>query len=248
MKVRFKNRDDFGRLESYQVIGFGLNLDNSEFYLIANDNFQIINLSLEIFEVIDSNLDDYKRRDELNYGRKFYLEKGLSQLHKTTESYAFLDNPKRNFKYFEEKKYPISEWYIKNVLNEEKKINEIQGFIACINIYIDRKFGKDHYREAFDFSKTDNLNHLIKDIIEEPIHFKTENYKDFFEDFIKNGLYDEEIGEEKSQGFVYALFKLIDDIFLREIMSVQRIQTFYDDCFIIEYENHFYILNKYWWG
>lgn len=121
MKIKFKNRDDFKKLENYHVIGVGFGLDNSQFFLVANDNFQIVNPSLDVFEVIETDLNDYERRDDLNYGRKFFLDKEISELHKTTKNYAFLDNPKKNFKYFEKRKYPISEWYLKNVLDEEKK-------------------------------------------------------------------------------------------------------------------------------
>ena len=248
MKARFTNRSDFKNQENYTILGYGFNLDNSPFYLIANDNFQIVNLSSKILEIIDNKLDEYVRRDDLNYGRVFYLEKNLNEYHKETENYAFLDNPKANYRYFKQKNYPITSWYKKNVIDEERKIYKIEGFIDCINIYINKKFGKDHYREALTFYKTNDIDELLNEKTEEIINLEVQSYESLLKEFIRNALYDEEIGEQKSEIYVISLFKLIDNLFLTEIKNIQRIQTFYDDCFVIEYEKDFYILNKYWWG
>lgn len=243
MKVVFtKDIESFKNLKEYFVIGFGLNQNNSRFYNIADDNFNIGHMIPLHFDIIDDNIDDYIRRDSLNQGREFYLENSMNDLHKDLNNIYEINNPYKNFKYFENKGYPISENYERSILNEQAKLDRIEGFLMFANMYLLKNFGRDSYSESFEFFKSNSLDYLLEKKTNEPYYVEVNNYESLLVNFIEKLLY----VEAKPNYYAKMLAGLVMSIFLREITSVQRIKTFYYDCFVIEYENNFYTLVKDW--
>lgn len=116
MKVRFtKDFQNFKNLENYLVIAFGVHQNNSRFYLIADDDFNIGYGVSKHFIIIDDNIDSYIRRDSLNFGMEFYLENKMNDLRKDLSSYLDINNPYENVKYFNDKKY------IQSLMNMKKQ-------------------------------------------------------------------------------------------------------------------------------
>ncbi|MCD0479087.1 hypothetical protein LPB90_11500 [Chryseobacterium sp. LC2016-29] len=192
--------------------------------------------------IIDDKIDDYIRRDDLNGGKEFYLESKMSDLRKDLNSFYDIESPYKNFKYFENKGYPISDGYERKILNEQSKLDRIEGFLTFANLYLLKKTGVDSYSEGFEFFKNNSLKYFLEKKTEEPYHVEVEKYENLLVNFIEKLLRE----EEKSNYYAEMLAGLVKAIFLREITSVQRIKTFYYDCFVIEYENNFYSLCKYW--
>lgn len=85
----------------------------------------------------------------------FYLEKKMHDLRKDLTHYHYLHNSCKNFKYFENKKYPVSEKDEKQILSEEAKLKRIQGFLLFANPYIGGISGSDHYRAGLDFYRAE---------------------------------------------------------------------------------------------
>ncbi|MFC3157821.1 hypothetical protein SAMN05443633_104167 [Chryseobacterium arachidis] len=236
MKVRFtKDLQNFKNLENYLVIGFGLHENNLKFYLIADDNFNIGYGAAKHFEIVDDNIEGYIRRDSLNFGREFYLENKMNDLRKDLKSYLEINNPYENVKYFEEKKYPISEEYEKKMLNEDNKLSRIEGFLLFTDHYLYEKFWDDNYRESLEFYKTKSLDYLMEKKLKDPVYINKNNYKDTLLKFIEKAFGLEAYIQEKSKYYAKTLSSFIIGLFIKEITSVQRLESFYDDCFIIEY-------------
>lgn len=250
MKVRFKDRQNFKNLEDYLVIGFGFDENNSRFYFIADDNFYIHRIFSLEDNIIDDSLADYIRRDNLNGGREFYLENAINDLRKDLIDYDYINNPYydhinnpyKNFKYFENKGYPISEDYERRILNEQAKLDRIEGFLMFANRYLLVNFGRASYSEGFEFFKGNSLDYLLEKKTKEPYYLPVIYYESELKEFIEKLLNE----QEKRNYYADMLAGLIKAIFLRDITSVQKIKTFYYDCFVIEYENNFYSLCKYW--
>ncbi|PTX58386.1 hypothetical protein C8N46_11431 [Kordia periserrulae] len=257
MKIRYKHKEKAKNAkleqENYQVLGYGDFSTESNIFLIANDELKILNFDQTSVEIIDDDLSEYVRRDDLNYGKRFYLNSKLNQVRNDLIKYSDLTfssiwNFSRNYKFFKESNYEISDFYKDYVLNEEYKLNLIEGFLIFANDYIDRKFGVDHYREAFNFYKTESLELLVQKKTDDIQFFESKSYSNTLMNFISETLWDENQNEEKSKSHRLHFFWLIDSLFLEEITSIQRLKTFYDDCLIIEYNKNYYVLNKYWWG
>lgn len=247
MKVRFK-KDllNFRNLDEYLVIGFGLHESKARFYLIADDNFTIGYGISKHFDIIDDTTDGYVRRDDLNFGLEFYLEQEMNNFRKDLRNYWGINNLYENVRYFADKKYPVSVDYEKSMLNEDNKLSRIEGALLFINQYLYEQFWDDTYREGLEFYKRNSLDYFLEKKIKEPEAIDVIGYKDQLLKFIEKTCGIEEGSIDKSDYYARTLSCLISAVFVKEISSVQRLESFYEDCFVIEYENRYYILSRYW--
>ena len=247
MKVRFKkDLPNFRNLDEYLVIGFGYHESKARFYLIADDNFAIGYGMSKHFDIIDDTTDGYVRRDDLNFGFEFYLEQGMNNLRKDLSNYWEINHPYENVRYFADKKYPVSVDYEKSMLNEDNKLSRIEGALLFIDHYLYEQLWDDTYREGLEFHKMNSLDYLLEKKVKEPIAININDYKDQLLKFIEKAFGIREGSTDKPDYYARTLSGLISALFVNEISSVQRLESFYEDCFVIEYENHYYILSRYW--
>lgn len=247
MKVRFKkDLSNYKNLDEYLVIGFGFHENKAKFYLIADDNLAVGYAMPKHFDIIDNNTDGYIRRDDLNSGREFYLEAEMNRARKDLRNCLEINNPYENISYFADKKYPVSIDYERSMLNEDNKLSRIEGALLFIDQYVYEHFWDDTYREGLEFYKRDSLDDLLEKKINEPIPIPVIHYKDELLKFIGKALGIGERSMNRSDDYAKPVADLICALFVKEITSVQRLESFYEDCFIIEYENRFYILGRYW--
>lgn len=126
-------------------------------------------------------------------------------------------------------------------------LNRIDGFLIAVNIYLEKKCEKSPFVDMFFFDKKATVSHLLDERIKEATIFDVDDYENQLRDFISSGMYDDKFPENHLK-YAETLFKLIDAIFNTKITSIQRIETYDQDCFVIEYENSFYIFQKCWWA
>jgi len=247
MRVRFKkDLPNYKNLDEYLVIGFGLYESKARFYLIADDNFTVGYAMPKHFDIIDAAADGYVRRDDLNSGMEFYLESEMNHARKDLRNYWDINNPYENVSYFADKKYPVSIDYEKSMLNEDNKLSRIEGALLFIDHYLYEKFWDATYREGLEFYKRNSLDDLLEKKLKEPATIKVTDYKDQLLKFIEKSFGIGAHSTEKSDYYARTLSGLINALFVKEIASVQRLESFYEDCFIIEYEDNYYILSRYW--
>ncbi|WP_294316009.1 hypothetical protein [uncultured Chryseobacterium sp.] len=247
MKVRCKRElPNFKNLEEYLVIGFGLHKNKSRFYLIVDDNFAVGYGILKHFDIIDDTTDGYTRRDDLNFGREFYLESEMNNSRKDLSNYWEINHPYENFRYFANKKYPVSVDYEKTIFNEENKLSRIEAALLFINQHLYEQFWDNTYREELEFYRRNSLDDLLEKKVKEPGAIDITDYKDQLLTFIKKAFTVGGRSMDKPDDYAQTLSGLISALFVNEVVSVQRFESFYEDCFIIEYENCYYILSRYW--
>lgn len=132
------------------------------------------------------------------------------------------------------------------MLNEDNKLSRIEGFLLFTNHYLYEKFWDDKYRESLEFYKSKSLEYLMEKKLKDPVYINVNNYKDELLKFIEKAFTKETILQGESKYYSKTLSSLINGLFIKEITSVQRLESFYDDCFIVEYENNYYILSNCW--
>jgi hypothetical protein len=258
MRVKLKNIENKilpgFESESFMVIYFALGLDNQIMYGFFNDELMICNMLESSLIIVDEDKTDLIQRNELNYNRTFFLNKLLSEMFDFKNHYIEIsDNgiwrKSKMSKFFNIYNYTLTEDYIKTALNEEYKLNLIEGYLMFANEYIIRKFEGGHYFERLDFYKEKTLQAGAQIKSEfELVKVDKSNYKKLMLDLISSTLYEVEIGEEKSQAYITDLFCLIDSIFIDEISELFTFETHYDNCIVIKYNGILYYLNKNWYG
>lgn len=130
-------------------------------------------------------------------------------------------------------------------------MNIIDGYLMAVNHYMMVKFEGGCYYENFSFYKGEAVEKIV---LEDGDHLEKLNingyseYANVLRSFIVNALYDKKPGEEKSKNLCKSLFRLIDAIFVYDIDTMYAYRNFYDDCIIMEYQNEYYYLNKFWSG
>lgn len=247
MRVRFKkDLPNYKNLDEYLVIGFGLYESKARFYLIADDNFTIGYAMPKHFDIVDAAADGYVRRDDLNSGMEFYLESEMNHARKDLRNYWDINNPYENVSYFADKKYPVSIDYEKSMLNEDNKLSRIEGALLFIDHYLYEKFWDDTYREGLEFYKRNSLDDLLERKINEPVIIPVSHYKDELLKFIGRAFGTGERPGNLFDDYAQTLAGLISALFVKEIASVQKIESLYDNCLVIDYENGYYILSRYW--
>jgi hypothetical protein len=247
MKVRFKTElSNYKNLDEYLVIGFGLHESRARFYLIADDNFAVGYATPRHFDIIDDTADGYVRRDDLNSKREFYLEMGMNNLRKDLRNYWDINHPYENFRYFADKKYPVSVDYEKSRLNEDNKRSRIECALLFIDRYLYEQFWDGTYREGLEFYISNTLDDLLEKKISEPVIIPVTHYKDELLKFIARAFGTGERSGNRFDDYARTLAGLISAVFLKEIASIQKIESLYDNCFVIEHEEKFYVLSRYW--
>ncbi len=247
MKIRFKkDLPNYKNLEEYLVIGFGLHKSKARFYLIVDDNFAIGYAIPKYFDITDATTDGYVRKNDLNSGMEFYLESGMNNLRKDLRNYWEINNPYENVRYFADKKYPGSIDYEKSMLHEGNKLSRIEGALLFIDHYLYEQFWDENYRERLEFYKRNSLEDLLEKKLKEPEAIDVTDYKDHLLEFIKKAFGVGNKSLDKSDDYARTLSGFVSALFVKEIASVQRLESFYEDCFITEYEETYYILSRYW--
>lgn len=236
--------------ESYEVLAYGNFNENLKIFLIVNDYLDIVNIDPSVLEVIDDDLSEYVQKNELNYGKDFFVHKNLIQYISDFDSYhrlTFNNNLWEQSKisnFFIENNYLIPEKYKNTVLNTNYKINLIAGYLMFANLYINIKYEESSYMEELFFYVTESFDEIVNKPNKKVEQIEVTDYKSRFQNFIKTNLYDENENEIKSIGMCENLFRLIDSIFINPIDSVYLIES-YEEVFVIGYENKYYCLDKY---
>lgn len=258
MRVKLKNTENkimsgFNS-ESYMVIYYALGLDNQIMYGFFNNDLKVCNMLESSLIIIDEDKTDFIQRNELNNNRTFFLNKLLNEIFDLKYNYIEISadtiwHKTKMYTFFKFYNYKLTEEYIHTALNEEYKLNLIEGSLMFVNEYIGRKFEGGHYCEKLDFYKEKTFQSLTEIKSEyDLIKLDKTIYKKLILDLISNTLYEVEIGEVKSEGFITDLFYLIDSIFIDEISDVFRFETHYDNCLVIKYKDKLFYLNKNWYG
>lgn len=250
MKIRFKNKE-LSKGE-YRVVAKSADLSGGYTYIYFNENLQEMRVRDCDMEITDHDTSDMVQRNDLNYGKEFYINEFITQLIPLHPgcilSTGHIWLASKLFRYFEKYNYEIPDSYRSKVLNENHKMSLIEGFLMAINPYMERKFIGGHYFEYFEFYKGKAISEIelkINDSLEE---LNVTEYKTLLKAFIEKSLNDTYDNEEISKNYAGALFSLVDSLFIYEITRIFSYKTFYDDCFVIEHQNEYYYLNQYWWG
>lgn len=258
MKVSIKNTDETlmsgFTSESYRIVYYAMGLDNGVMYGFFNDELRICNMLESSLIFIDDDKSNFIQRDELNWGRTFFIDSTLSECINLQYNYLELSSETVWFKsklipFFLNNNYKITESFKNTALNEVYKLNLIEGYLMFVNRYISPKFIGGHYFERLDFYKANSHNSVAEIESEaELTKLDRSNYNTLLINHISSALYEKEFGEEQSQGYISELFCLIDSIFIEEIDDIYSYQTHYDSCLVIKYKDELYYLNKNWEG
>ena len=261
MKVKFKNisdteADDFFESE-HLVLAYSVLDDKTKRFLIADRELEIIEPYDKNLEITDPDLSEYNNYPKLNYDKEFYVHRNFLPFAKQFERYhdikidsIWIKSKLHNF--YLEKEYKLTNHYVETVLNENYKLTLIKGFLTFANHYINKNNKGSSYRNHFHFEKTLNLSAIIPENLKDNQHYKFEQleiskYENELMTFITEKLYyNEEKDMVKDKDLIRDFFELIDSIFIDSIEELYRIKTFYDDRFVIKYNQKFYFLNYDW--
>lgn len=256
MKIRIKNKEKaiLSKLckDEYRVVTKHEDLEGGYTYLIFNENFQEMMLKDDLVEITDNDMSNMIQRNDLWYGRNFYVNEflvNLLQLEPGSHiSIGHIWSASKAFRYFEKYNYEIPDHYKNTALNEKYKMNLIEGFLMAINPYIERKFIGGNYFESFEFYKGKAVSEIKLKLGESLTELDVVEYKDLLKSFIEKYLHGTQHNEENSKMFAGTFFVLIDSLFIYDITRIFSYKTFYNNCFVIEHQNEYYYLNKFWWG
>ncbi len=190
------------------------------------------------------------QRNDLSYGLEFYINEFFIECIPLEPGQIItieeIWQASKAFRYFEKYNYEIPESYREKALNENYKMNLIEGFLMAINLYMERKFMGGDYYEYFKFYKGKAISEIKLDSKGSLKELKAAEYKILFKNFIEKSLHDNPDNEENSRRFSDTLFTLVDSLFIYDITRIFSYKTMYDDCFVIEYHGEYYYLNQYW--
>src|SRR5690606_24036093 len=152
--------------ESYEVLAYGNFDENLKIFLIVNDYLDILNISPSVIEVIDEDLSEYIQKNELNYGKDFFVHKNLIKYISDFDSYHRLTfnnlwERSKISKYFIENNYLIPDKYKNTVLNTTYKRNLIEGYLMFANHYINIKNEEGTYWEELFFYVTESFDEIV---------------------------------------------------------------------------------------
>lgn len=255
MKIRIKNKEKaiLAKLykDEYRVVAKQEDLEGGYSYLIFNENLQEMLLKDNAVEIIDDDMSDIIQRNDLWYGRDFYVNDlivRLLELKGGHISTVHIWPASKAFRYFEKYNYEIPDNYKNTALNESHKMALIEGFLMAINPYMERKFIGGNYFESFEFYKGKAVSEIELKLGESLTELDVVDYEDLLKNFIEKFLHGTQYNEENSKMFASNFFGLIDSFFIYDITRIFSYKTFYNDCFVIEHQNEYYYLNKFWWG
>lgn len=256
MKIRFKNKEIALKTnlfqDEYRVVAKEADLGGGYTYIFFNENLQEMSVQDIHVEITDDDMSDMVQRNDLGYGHKFYINEFFikliplepGQIITTTHIWQ----ASKAFRYFEKYNYEIPDSYRDRVFNEDYKMNLIEGYLLAVNHYIIEKFRDDEYREyeGIEFYKWKPIDEIILKEGEYLEELDVDGYKSLLLSFIEKALFDKEPGEEKSKFLCRSFFQLIDALFVYDISKIYSYRTFYDNYFVIEYQNEYYYLNSFW--
>lgn len=256
MKIRIKNKEITTSAKlfqnEYRVVAKEKDIQGEYRYTYFNDELQVMIISDHQVEITDPDMSDMIQRNDLGYGSEFYINEFFIQLIPLERGHIIstghIWHASKTFRYFEKYNYQIPDSYRDKALNENYKMNLIEGLLMAINPYMEKKFIGGHYFEYFRFYKGKPVTEIelkINDTLEE---LNIKEYKQLLKNFIEKSLCDTPENAEHSKNFSCTLFTLIDSLFIYEITRIFSYKTFYDDCFVIEHQNEYYYLNQFWWG
>ncbi len=256
MKVRFKNQKQAALShffkEEHRVIIKEKTLQGYYCYTLFNENLHEITVNDDQVEITDHDMSDMIQRNDLGYGREFYINQFLIEL-LPLQPGQFINTQSlwaagKLLRYFEKYNYEIPDSYKDSVLNKKYKMHLIEGFLMAINPYMERKFMGGNYFESFEFYKGKPIPEIQLENYESLNEINLADYKNLLKTFIEKSLNDTYDNEAHSKNFASTLFVLIDSLFVYDITRIFSYKTFYNDCFVIEYQNEYYYLNQFWWG
>lgn len=256
MKIRFKNREQAALShffkDEHKVVIKQMTLQGYYTYTLFNENLNEITVNENQVEITDHDMSDMIPRNDLAYGKEFYINRLLIELIPLQPG-QFISTQSlwvagKLVRFFEKYNYEIPDSYKDRVLSEDHKMSLIEGFLMAINPYMERKFIGGNYFEYFEFYKGKAVSEIelkINDSLEE---LNITEYKTLLKAFIEKSLNDTYDNEVISKNYSATLFALVDSLFIYEITRIFSYKTFYDNCFVIEYQNEYFYLNQYWWG
>ncbi|MFZ4927567.1 hypothetical protein [Chryseobacterium sp. Mn2064] len=256
MKIRFKNKKQAALShffkDEHRVIIKEKTLQGYYSYTLFNENLHEITVNENQVEETDSDMSDMIQRNDLGYGREFYINEFIIKL-LPLQPGQFISTRSlwvagKLVRYFEKYDYEIPDPYKERVLNENYKMNLIEGFLMAVNPYMERKFKGGNYFESFELYKGKAMSEIELKINDSLNELDRKDYKNLLTNFIEKALHDTHDNEVHSKNFSSTLFFLIDSLFVYDITRIFSYKTFYDDCFVIEYQNEYYYLNQFWWG
>lgn len=256
MKIRFKNKEvaiqeNFHK-EEYKVLAREKNLKGRYNYTLFNDDLKAIRVSENKVEITDPDMSDMVQRNDVSYEQEFYINEFFIQLIPLEQGQRINTDhiwmASKAFRYFEKYKYEIPDSYREKALNENYKMNLIEGYLVAVNHYMMVKFDGGCYYENFRFYKGKVVHEIILKKIDYLEELNIDGYRNVLMNFIEKGLYDKEPGEEKSKYLCQSLFSFIDALFIDDIEEMYSYCNSYDDCIVIKYQNEYYYLNYFWFG
>lgn len=254
IRLKFKNDKKLNLLpkDEYRVLAREKNLKGRYNYTLFNDDLQAIRVSENKVEITDPDMSDMVQRNDLSYEQEFYINEFFVQLiplergQRVSTDHIWMAS--KAFRYFEKYKYEIPDVYRDKALNENYKMNLIEGYLVAVNHYMTVKFDGGCYYENFRFYKGKAVNEIILKKIDHLEELNIDEYKSALMSFIEKVLYDKEPGEEKSKSLCQSLFSFIDALFIDDIEKMYSYRNSYDDCIVIKYQNEYYYLNYFWFG
>ncbi len=261
VKVKYKNISKFETdnwtKSNHLVLAYGVWDDNSKIFLIADRELSIIEPYDKNLEIVDNDLTVYENYPKLNYGKEFYVHKEFLSFVKQFENYHEFKFESlwikcKLYRFYENNKFELSKSYKETVLSEHYKLGVIEGFLSFANHFINEMNQGSSYRNHFYFKTTNNIDKIIPEKFKDDQHYKFEkidlnNYELELLGFISEKLYYNEFKERKrDKNLIRDFFEKIDCLFFSKPLGLYRINTFYDDMFVIEYDEKFYYLNYDW--
>lgn len=191
MKIRIKNKEKaiLAKLckDEYRVVAKQEDLEGGYSYLIFNENFQEIRLKDNTVNVTDDDMSDMIQRNDLWFGRNFYVNELLMNLLQLGPGgYVSINHiwlASKAFRYFEKYNYEIPDSYRNTALNESHKMALIEGFLMAINPYLERKFIGGNYFESFEFYKGKAVSEIELKLGESLTELDVVDYKDLLKNF-----------------------------------------------------------------
>lgn len=254
MKIRILNNDG-NEISEKEYLVISYELENPEYLTYADDDLYIVSRHKSTVKIVDNNVSNYIRRDDLRYEKPFFiLEDILQVLDFEKLSGRHIWNRSKLYLFFKNNHYELPEIYKRTALNEEYKLNLIEGFLIFANWYIYQKFDQNYWEELLFYknSKFKELDEFkIKTQNEESTNIKIEelpisDYKDLLIKFISDTIFVINPNEEQSQNYVNELFLLVDALFLENPVSIYRYESYYADAIVLQNNESYYYLNKIW--
>ena len=254
MKIKYLLKDQAEKAkllkEEYEVLAYGQYNDKMKIFLFPNDELEIYDMDESSVEIVDNDLSQYSRMDNLNAGNELFIK---NQLVKYLDNFYTTGDIKSNHiwnrskiaNFFLEQGYEIPELYHSTILNENYKINLLNGYLKCFNTMV-KQLNKGPNRHIdYYFSKSETKLGFLKDESETDIpteRIPNINYNLELRNFLS------EVLTKNENVTIEELLKLIDSLFLNHISSIFKLYPWGEETISIKYENNYYSIRKMTYG